>query len=189
MSSASAWRAAREAWAAERRIDRGLAAPVALRQALALQSLVAVDQQHPIVLARALGLGQERHHRDQVGAARGGFELGGACTDGRMQDRFERGARIRIAEDEFAQRAAIQVPIAGRTAGPEALDAPARSSALPGATTSRAISSVSMIGTPSAANSAATGALAAGDTAGECNAHRMPGHAQSSDQPWPYNPR
>ena len=72
-----------------------------------------------------------------------------------MQDRLEAAPAPRVREDPFAHALAVEAALGVEHVGPESL-ATWASAGRPGSTTSRAMTSVSMTGTPSAAKRSAT---------------------------------
>ncbi len=139
-----------------------------------LQLLGAVDHQHAVDVRAAArsrpaaespgsGTGRPRspHARSSCGA---GWPGAGAPRVG---------ARRWRREDTISRSAGrSSVPVGGENAGARSARTSALERRLPGSTTSRAIWSVSMTGTPSAANSFADRGLAAGDAAGEADPKR-----------------
>ena len=71
-----------------------------------------------------------------------------SARDRRVQDAFQSSPRVRVAEDPIAHASAVEAPpSAPSTVSPKARATTAASTGVPGSTTSRAITSVSMTGT------------------------------------------
>ena len=121
-------------------------------EALELHVLGAIDDQHAIHELAEVGFDEQRHGDDGVrpralqrasrASARGSAGAGGPRAARRL---------AASCEDELAQRGAVQLAGSVQHLGPNAARTAARPGS-PGATTSRAIRSVSMSAAPSATN-------------------------------------
>ena len=131
-----------------------------------LRFLRTIDDQHAVVSFRASGLHEQRNDVNLVVAAGRCGSARQLCANGGMRDRLQLASLRRIAEHALAHARAIELAMRIENFRAELGDQLAERR-LPGATTSRAIWSVSSTGTPSFANSSRDRGLAAGDAAGE----------------------
>ena len=98
----------------------GRRAVVARHQALALQGLGGIDQEHPVLAPVAVALHQQGDHQQQVGALGLCREFAHARVDGRVHQGLQVAALSRIREHPAAQGAPVQAAVGGEDVGAEA---------------------------------------------------------------------
>ena len=157
-SSAASSRSSRVACAARISSACSGLAPSRCQSGADLCLFGAIDDQHAVVGVGAAAFDEQRNHVDLVVAAGRGGAARELFANRRMRDRLQPLALCGIAEHAFAHARAIEPAVCVEDVRAE-LATSWPSVGDPGATTSRAIWSVSSTGTPSFANSSATALL------------------------------